>query len=262
MDYPQVDLGDQANISNVIDTIKPDYVINAAAYTAVDKAETEPETAKRINAYGVEILAKAIAAINGSLVHVSTDFVFDGDHGCPYEPEDACTPLGIYGLTKFQGETAVRNILPDRALIIRTAWLYSSHGANFVKTMLRLMGERESLNVVDDQIGTPTWAHGLAITIWQGISKNLTGLYHWTDAGVASWYDFALAIRDEALACGLLEEAIPPVNPISAAAYPTPAKRPPFSVLDKRSTWQDFAIRPVHWREQLRSMLKELRAHA
>jgi dTDP-4-dehydrorhamnose reductase len=127
--------------------------------------------------------------------------------------------------------------------------------------MLRLMSERDSLNVVDDQIGTPTWAHGLAMTIWKGIEQNMTGCYHWTDAGVASWYDFALAIRDEALACNLLKKFIP-VNPIPSSAYPTPAKRPPFSVLSKTSTWNDFDIQPVHWREHLRSMLQELCHHA
>ena len=157
----------------------------------------------------------------------------------------------------IKGEQAVLNILKDQSLIIRTAWLYSSHGNNFVKTMLRLMKEKQSLNVIDDQIGTPTWANGLAQVIWIAIEKQLTGIFHWTDAGVASWYDFAMAIQEEGIDAGLLDHAIP-IFPIPSSLYPTPAKRPFYSVLDKTAFWKALDIKPVHWRSQLRSMLKEV----
>jgi dTDP-4-dehydrorhamnose reductase len=261
VDYPEIDLSDGHSVDRLVSEIRPDWVINAAAYTAVDKAESEPEKAQAVNVDGVRTLALAISRIQGRLVHISTDFVFDGEHGCAYEPDAPCSPLGVYGRTKREGEMEALAVLPERTLIFRTAWLYSSHGANFVKTMLRLMSERDCLNVVDDQIGTPTWAHGLAMTIWKGIKQDITGCYHWTDAGVASWYDFAVAIRDEAVVCGLLDHAIP-VCPIPSSAYPTPARRPAFSVLSKTSTWDDFDIQPVHWREHLRYMLQELCLHA
>ena len=261
LDYPEIDLSDGMRVDRLVSEVRPDWVINAAAYTAVDKAESELEKARAVNGAGVGALASSVAGTQGRLVHISTDFVFDGEHGGAYPPDAECSPLGVYGQTKREGERAALEALPGRVLLLRTAWLYSSHGANFVKTMLRLMKEKDQLGVVDDQIGTPTWAHGLATTIWKGIDRNLTGCYHWTDAGVASWYDFAVAIRDEGTACDLLENAIH-VSPIPSSAYPTPAKRPPSSVLSKTSTWKDFDIQPVHWREQLRSMLQEICAHA
>ena len=261
LDYPQIDLGDPDALHRLVSRVQPDWVINAAAYTAVDKAETEPDKARAINVEGVRALTQSLALIHSRLVHISTDFVFNGEQGCAYAPDAPCSPLGVYGRTKREGEIIALENLPDDVLLFRTAWLYSSHGANFVKTMLRLMAEKDALGVVDDQIGTPTWAHGLATTIWQGIEQKMTGCYHWTDAGVASWYDFALAIRDEGVASGLLERTLP-VTPIPSSAYPTPAKRPSFSVLSKTSTWEDFRIQPVHWREQLKDMLKELQIHA
>ncbi|MDD2285771.1 MAG: dTDP-4-dehydrorhamnose reductase [Desulfoplanes sp.] len=261
LDYPEIDLSDGMHVDRLVSEIQPDWVINAAAYTAVDKAESELEKARAVNGAGVGSLASSVARIEGRLVQISTDFVFDGEHGGAYPPDAECSPLGVYGQTKREGELAALEALPGRVLLLRTAWLYSSHGTNFVKTMLRLMKEKDQLGVVDDQIGTPTWAHGLATTIWRGIDRNLTGCYHWTDAGVASWYDFAVAIRDEGIACGLLKNALP-VSPIPSSAYPTPAQRPSNSVLSKTSTWKDFDIQPVHWREQLRSMLQEMCTHA
>ena len=195
------------------------------------------------------------------LVHVSTDFVFDGSASRPYAPEAPAAPLGEYGRSKRAGEIAVQQALPD-ALILRTGWVYSSFGGNFVKTMLRLMGERDELNVVSDQVGTPTWAHGLAEAVWAAASREqLRGIYHWSDAGVCSWYDFSVAIHEEALALGLLSKAVK-VRPILASAYPTPAQRPAYSVLDKSNTWRDFALEGIHWRSQLRAMLAELKEHA
>ena len=257
VDFPEVDLCDSASVYRIVKETAPDYVINAAAYTAVDLAESEPERAALINSEGVRHLAQAVKEQGGRLVHISTDFIFDGQKGTPYLPEDTPSPQSVYGRTKLDGENAVREIFGDQSLIIRTAWLYSVTGNNFVKTILKLMAERDSLNVVDDQIGTPCCASGLAQTVWKAIDKEATGIFHWTDAGVASWYDFAVAIQEEALTLGILEKPIP-VNPISSISYPTPAKRPSYSVLDKTAAINELDMVPVHWRVQLRDMLKGL----
>lgn len=257
-DYPKVDFGSAASIENCIQSASPDCIINAAAYTAVDKAEQEETLAYKINHDAVGVLSEFSLKNEIKLVHISTDFVFSGEQYTPYQPNDIPDPASIYGRSKLAGEKAVQRILGNRALIIRTAWLYSAHGSNFVKNMLRLMEEKEQLGVIDEQIGTPTWARGLALVIWACIEKKLTGIYHWTDAGVASWYDFAVAIQEEALALELLSKAIP-VLPVSAKSYPTPAKRPFYGVLDKCDLWQAKEIVPIHWRVQLRAMLKELK---
>jgi dTDP-4-dehydrorhamnose reductase len=258
LDYPEVDLCNKNSIIKCIKEVKPDWVINAAAYTAVDLAEKEKEKALEINCRGVRHLAMAVKEEGGKLLQISTDFVFDGEKGSPYLPDDTTNPESVYGKTKLDGEKAVINILGEKVLIIRTAWLYSSTGNNFVKTMLRLMSEMESLNVVDDQIGTPCWAYGLANVIWMAIDKNISGCFHWTDAGVASWYDFAVAIQEEAISLGLLKNQIQ-INPISANNYLTPAKRPSCSVLDKKSIIEELKIEQIHWRVQLRKMLRESR---
>jgi dTDP-4-dehydrorhamnose reductase len=192
------------------------------------------------------------------MVHISTDFVFDGHADKPWSPDDAPAPVSVYGKTKLAGELAVRKQLPD-ALIIRTGWVYSCFGNNFVKTMLRLMAEREELKVVDDQIGTPTWAKGLASMVWAGAQRDLSGLYHWSDDGACSWYDFSVAISEEARELGLLPEKELRILPIPGAEYPTPAARPAYSVLDKSASWRDFAIEGIHWRTQLRAMLAQLK---
>lgn len=235
-------------------------VINAAAYTAVDQAESEAGRARAfaVNAEGAGALAAACRALGARLIHVSTDFVFDGAAGRPYSTDAEPRPLGAYGASKLEGERRVLAALPD-AVIVRTAWVYSRFGNNFVKTMLRLMAERDALNVVCDQIGTPTWTATLAQTLWTFARKPaLTGVYHYTDAGVASWYDFAVAIQEEALALGLLQREIP-VRPIPSADYPLPAPRPPFSVLDKSKIYRDLDVAaPLHWRVALRYMLRDL----
>lgn len=257
VDFPELDICNRSCVHEYIFSLSPDWIINAAAYTAVDKAEQEHDKAYDVNCRGAMHIAEAVRDIGARLVHISTDFVFNGKQGKPYNPDDIPFPESVYGKTKLEGENAVREVLKTNALIIRTAWLYSAHGENFVKTMIRLMNERDSLSVVDDQIGTPTWAYGLAQTIWCLIKKDLAGLFHWTDAGIASWYDFAVAIQEEGLKVGLLSKQIP-INPISTSNYPTPAKRPSFSVLDKEATWQALGMKPVHWRMRLRSMLKEI----
>jgi dTDP-4-dehydrorhamnose reductase len=253
-----LDIADAARVRAFVRRERPGLIINAAAYTAVDKAESEQELAAAINVNGAANLATACAENGSRLIHVSTDFVFDGTSSTPYLPDAPTSPLGEYGRSKLAGEQAVVAGLPS-ALIMRTAWVYSAFGGNFVKTMLRLMAEREELSVVADQVGTPTWARGLADALWLAADQSdLQGLYHWTDAGVCSWYDFAVAIAEEALEIGLLQR-MPRIHPIPGSAYPTPAARPAFSVLDKNSTWAVLKTEGLHWRSQLRSMLKELK---
>ena len=255
IDLPDLDLTDFAAVRARIVADRPDLVINAAAYTAVDKAESDEGLAQAINAGAVGAIAGALAETGGRLVHVSTDFVFDGSSARAYLPNDQRNPLSAYGRTKAAGEDAAGG----DALIVRTAWVYTAGGANFVRTMLRLMAERASLSVVSDQIGAPTWAPGLAATIWGLVAKDARGLFHHSDAGVASWYDFAVAIQEEALAIGLLTRAVP-IIPITTADYPTPARRPAFSLLDCSATRAMLGDGHTHWRVNLRRMLLEEQA--
>lgn len=257
IDFPEIDISNESSVRKIIDEQQPDWVINCAAYTHVDQAETDVAAALAINGEGVGYLARAVKDVKARMVHISTDFVFDGNSSRPYRPEDIPAPLSVYGTTKLAGERAVLDLLQAEGLIIRTAWLYSAHGNNFVHTMIRLMREKPVLNVIEDQIGTPCWANGLARAVWAAIENNLKGIFHWTDAGVASWYDFAVAIQEEALLAGLLERAIP-VLPIPQEKYPTPARRPRFSLLDKSSFTAATGMMPSHWRQQLRRMIREL----
>jgi dTDP-4-dehydrorhamnose reductase len=250
-DLPKVDLCRFDSLTQCISATTPDCIINAAAYTAVDKAEQEPHLADRSNHLAVQDMAVLCRQHHIRLIHISTDFVFSGRHCKPYQVDDTPEPGSVYGRTKLAGEQAVRNTL-DNALIIRTAWLYSAHGSNFVKTMLTLMKEKTHLTVIEDQIGTPTWAFGLARTLWTALEKKTIGTLHWTDAGTASWYDFSMAIQT-----ALLDHAIP-IHPVPTQAYPTPAPRPFYSVLDKTLTHELLDTSPVHWRVQLQKMLPEL----
>jgi dTDP-4-dehydrorhamnose reductase len=234
---------------------RPDLILNAAAYTAVDRAESDAERAAAVNAAAVGVLAEAAGQAGARLVHVSTDFVFDGEAGSPYRPDAPTNPLGVYGRTKLDGERAAG----ADALIVRTAWVYAPTGGNFVRTMLRLMGERPEVRVVADQVGTPTYAPGLAAALWTLAGQGVTGTHHYTDAGAASWYDFAVAIQEEAVALGLLARAVP-VVPIATADFPTPARRPSYSVLDKASCWAALGGPTPHWRENLRVMLRAVAA--
>lgn len=235
----------------------PAGIINAAAYTAVDRAEEDQAAATSANTAGPENLALAANEHGIPLVHVSTDFVFNGKSGVPYKTTDATDPISVYGVTKRDGEQAVLAVDGLDAAIVRTAWVYDSTGGNFVTTMLRLMQERDSLGVVADQIGSPTYVHGLAEACWGLLQKKASGLYHWTDAGVASWYDFAVAIQEEALALGLLSKSIP-IKPLTTADFPTPAVRPSNSVLDKSKTWDALGTIAPHWRTNLRVALSKL----
>jgi dTDP-4-dehydrorhamnose reductase len=239
----------------MLDREAPDVILNAAAYTAVDKAESDEATARAINADAVAIMAEAMARNGGKLVHVSTDYVFDGTAAVPYAPGALRNPQSAYGRTKAAGEDHVRPC----DLLVRTAWVYEAGGANFVRTMIRLMNERDVLGVVADQIGAPTWATGLARTFWGLVDKGASGTFHHCDAGACSWYDFAVAIAEEAHALGLVER-IPTIRPITTADYPTPARRPAFSLLDCRATRAVLDDEAVHWRQNLRAMLKQEQA--
>ena len=252
-----LDIGDAVAVGERIGRLAPELILNAAAYTAVDKAESEPELAVRVNAEGPAHLAAAAREVGARLVQVSTDFVFDGLSSSPYRPDAATAPLGVYGRTKREGELAVLAALPDHSLIVRTAWVYAAEGRNFLHTMLRLMRERGVVRVVADQVGTPTAARPLAQALWQLAARGATGIHHWTDAGVASWYDFAVAIAEEAVVFGLLPGGVT-VTPIATVDYPTPARRPAYSVLDKTSL-ASFGLTPIHWRQSLRATLQEVR---
>ncbi|MGB3470868.1 MAG: dTDP-4-dehydrorhamnose reductase [Erythrobacter sp.] len=252
IDVDDVDFTEEAMLRARLVVESPDILINAAAYTAVDKAEEHEELARAINADAVAIMADEMEQQGGKLVHVSTDFVFDGTSARAYRPDDPRAPISAYGRTKAAGEDHLRTA----DLLVRTAWVYEAGGANFVRTMIRLMSERDELGIVADQIGSPTWATDLARTIWGLIEAGASGTFHHSDAGVASWYDFAVAIAEEAHTLGLIAK-IPVINPIATADYPTPAARPAFSLLDCRATRAALGDAPVHWRANLRTMLKE-----
>ena len=249
----ECDLTNAAHLERWIADAKPQVIFNAAAYTNVDGAESDAETAELVNATAVRTLADLAKRADALLVHVSTDFIFDGDTSRPYMPEDTPNPLSVYGRTKLGGEDAIAQSGIE-ALIVRTAWVYAEAGRNFVLTMLRLMAERENVNVVVDQIGTPTYVRNLATCLWRLVEKSARGTFHFTDEGVASWYDFAVAIAEEARAAGLLSKSCV-VNPIPASQYPTPAVRPRFSVLDKARTHSLLGGPGQHWRAALRDML-------
>lgn len=226
-----IDITDPASIEAIVSSLQPTVIINAAAYTAVDKAESDKENAYLINGTAVEYLAKAAKQHGIRLIHISTDFVFDGSKNTPYTVNDTPNPINVYGASKLAGEQAITKYSPDNSAIVRTSWVYSSHGNNFVKTMLRLMAEKDELNIVSDQIGCPTNAKGLAQFLWQLAEKeSLEPIYHYSDLGVASWYDFAVAIQDAAYDAGKLATKIP-IKPIPSSKYPTPAQRPFFSLM-------------------------------
>ncbi|PSO56084.1 MAG: dTDP-4-dehydrorhamnose reductase [Cyanobacteria bacterium QS_7_48_42] len=257
----QMDLAQPAQIRHVIEELKPEVIINTAAYTAVDQAETETEKAKALNAIAPSVIAELAQQQGAALVHLSTDYVFDGSKNTPYTEEDTPNPVSVYGQSKLAGEQAVRANC-DRHLILRTAWVYGACGKkNFVKTMLRVGAEREELRVVADQVGTPSWTGEIASAITQLLppNPNLTGTYHFTNSGVASWYDFAIAIFEEAQQLGFPLK-VQRVVPLTTPEYPTPAQRPPYSVLSTQKISSALGTRPSHWRQGLRKMLKELYA--
>jgi len=258
----ELDLADSEACQAAVRELRPDWVLNAGAYTAVDRAESEPDLAWAVNAGAPAALAEALAETGGRLLQISTDFVFDGCQGSPYRPEQQPSPLGVYGTTKAAGERAVLEALPPgRGLVLRTSWLYGPVGSNFCRTMLRLHRLRaaagEPLQVVADQVGCPTSTLGLAQVCWRALGQPLPPILHWSDAGVASWYDFAVAIGELAVAAGLLEQAAQ-VEPITTAEYPTPARRPSYSLLDSGTTRELLGLKPPHWRTALAEVLEDL----
>lgn len=253
------DLADLKALEQQVLALQPDVIINAAAYTAVDRAESEPELAQTINGDAPGCLAAVANRLGAVLIHISTDYVFDGTQSHPYRETDPTHPLGQYGQSKLSGEQAVRAAC-DRHIILRTAWVYGCYGqGNFVKTMLRLGHQRDQLRVVYDQVGTPTWAYDIAVAIGQlldHLNAETYGTYHFTNSGVTSWYDFAVAIFEEARQQGYPLQ-IQQVTPITTAEYPTPAARPAYSVLATEKITTLLGQRPPHWRDSLRAMLAD-----
>ena len=247
-----------AALATMIRDVRPDVVVNAAAYTAVDKAEADADAAFRINAEAPAAIAAACADTRALLVHYSTDYVFDGSASRPYREDDATAPLGVYGASKLAGEEAIR-ASGARHAILRTAWVYASHGRNFLLTMLRLAGERDELRVVADQVGTPTSAAWIADATAAVLRHGVTdaGTWHLVASGQTSWHGFASAIIEDAHALGLLART-PTVMPIATADFPTPAQRPANSVLDTARLRSDFGIVPQDWRDGLRATLRDI----
>ena len=251
-DYMDLDITDINAVRNFVKDKEISYIINCAAYTAVDKAETDKESAYNINCIGVKNLAAVAKKYNAKMIHISTDYVFDGKNHKPYIESDTTNPQSVYGQTKLDGEKALLEINPNNSIIIRTSWVYSSFGANFVKSILRLAGERDELGIVFDQIGSPTYAKDLAkaiIEILEKLQNDQTQIYNYSSEGVVSWYDFAKEIvRMSGIECHL--------KPIESIEYPTPASRPHFSVLNKAKIKKEFGIEVPYWKDGLDECLR------
>lgn len=250
----QLDVTDRRAVAVLVEKLRPDVIFNAAAYTAVDAAESEPGAAFATNAAAVGNLAEAAGAIGARLVHLSTDFVFDGAGLAPYAPEARPAPRNVYGRSKLAGE----ELAGDAALIVRTAWLYAPTGPGFVHTILDLMARMPHIEVVEDQIGTPTYVPGLAKALWDLAARGATGRHHYADGGACSRHEFALAIQEEAIAAGLVARRIP-IVPIRSCRHPAPARRPRFAVLDTTATFALLERTPRPWRDNLHHMIANLR---
>ena len=257
-----LDLADAAACRQVVREHQPQWLLNAGAYTAVDRAESEPDLALRVNGEAPGAFAEALAETGGHLLQISTDFVFNGQQGSPYRPEQVLDPLGVYGTSKAEGERRVMEALPpERFCLLRTSWVYGPVGQNFCLTMLRLHRQKaatgDSLGVIADQVGCPTATHTLAAACWRVIQHHIHGIHHWSDAGAASWYDFAVAIGELAVNQGVLATAAH-VTPIGTDDYPTPARRPSYSLLECRATRRVLELPAPHWREALAQVLARL----
>lgn len=262
VDRDELDITDQSAVKQAVENFCPDVIINAAAHTAVDRAETEVELSEAINVKGPQYLSEAANSVGATILHISTDYVFDGQRSGKYKESDTTDPQGVYGRTKLEGERAVA-AANDKFIVLRTAWVFGKHGNNFVKTMLRLAKTRDTLGVVADQIGGPTYAGDIARALIQIAEKIINGetveygIYHFTGEPYVSWCDFAKAIFAEAISQNVLEKA-PLVNAITTADYPTPAKRPANSCLDLTKIQQVFGIQPSDWQ----TALKNIKAYA
>lgn len=254
MSHADADITDARSLREAMNVFHPHVVVNCAAYTAVDRAESEPEIAMAVNGDGAANVARAAAAVGAPIVHVSTDYVFNGNAHEPYAPSDEVDPINVYGKTKLAGEAGVKAENP-KYVTVRTSWVFSHRGPNFVRTMLRLATERDELKIVDDQVGRPTTATDLASALFTAAhaitdKPSLAGTYHFANAGQTSWFGFAQAIFAEATAAG--ETRIPRISPIPTSEYPTPARRPAYSVLDTSSFTATFGVDPRSWRSALR----------
>lgn len=250
----QLSIADKSSFENFLDQYNPSYLINCAAYTAVDKAESEKELANEINGTAVGILAAACKQYRTKLIHISTDYVFNGNASSPLKETDEVNPVNAYGASKLLGEKLAVENNPE-SIIIRTSWVYSFYGKNFVKTMIRLMNEKENIGVVNDQVGSPTYAADLAEAIMQIISSGewQPGIYNYSNEGIISWFDFANEIKR-------LIGSSCMVNPLTTEQFPTPAKRPKYSVLDKTKIQQTFSVQLKDWKESLKICIDKLKA--
>ncbi len=253
----QLDFSQPERVAEYIAAERADWVINCAAYTQVDKAEEEIELAFRVNRDAAKAVAEGVHHYAGRLLQVSTDFIFDGTQSHPYRENDQANPLGVYGQSKWEGEQAVLEVMPT-AIILRTAWVYGVHGNNFVKTILRLASEREELGIIDEQVGSPSSTVDISRAIYALIEKERTGIYHFTNEGVTSWYDFALAAIKEAKLLGFSFK-LKRIKPIPTSAYPTAAARPAYSVLSKEKIRGVLDYDIPHWQTSLNAMLQQLK---
>ena len=264
-----LDITNKQDCMKIISRYKPKWVINASAYTLVDQAEINNQDAFSVNSNGIENLAKTIKSLGGNLLHFSTDFVFSGNQSKPYTPDQSTNPINIYGESKAKGEKALQESLREtnQGIILRTSWLIGSVGRNFALTILRLHKEKESISVVSDQIGSPTTTSSLARASWKLIELkestslnniSIPSIYHFSDAGIASWYDLAIAIGEISEELGLIKKAAK-VIPIPSSCYQTKALRQNFSVLDCSSTYKLLGLEPMHWRSSLYELLQELK---
>lgn len=257
----RLDLSIEQSCQSIVDCYRPDWVINAGAYTAVDQAEKEKELAFAVNALAPAAFARALKRIGGRMLQISTDYVFDGYQSFPYQPHHRLHPLAVYGLSKAAGESAIKQELPaDSCCILRTSWVYGPVGKNFLLRILHLLQEQSDLSVVCDQVGCPTATYGLADVCWSLVEKECSGTYHWSDSGVASWYDFAVAISEIAQSQGLINKPAN-IHPIPTSDYPTPAPRPSYSLLDTRLTQEIIGQSSQHWRAALSEVMLELSAN-
>ena len=254
----ECDITDNLDVERVVGDFYPDTIINTAAYTAVDLAEDAPEEAFAVNAEGARNVATAAASVGARLIHISTDYVFDGTRTTPYPPAAEPNPVNVYGASKLAGERWVRSA-DASSLVIRTGWLYSARGNNFARTILVSLQAGRTLRVVDDQVGVPTSARDLASAIWSCVElPRLNGIHHWVNGSSATWYEFAVAIREMALDLGIIESAPPPVS-VSTSEYGSRAVRPGYSVLDASALWTSLGGPPQDWRAALWTTIREVR---
>lgn len=254
----ELDVTSAESVTRMVRDIRPALVLNAAGYTAVDKAESEPAVAAAVNGDGPRHLASALDEYGGRLIHLSTDYVFDGAASRPYLPNDSPDPINVYGVTKLAGERAVLDILDDRAIVVRTSWVYAPWGHNFLRTMVRLLNDRGQVTVVSDQTGAPTSATSVARAAWAIAGRpRLAGVTHWTDGGSTTWFEFALAIQQEAVGLDLVSGSCR-ILPVTTDQYGASARRPRYSVLDCSAAQAALGVARTHWRTELREALVEL----